>query len=179
MDHSNIRSRLSIALWIGLLSSLVMFQVGCSAAAARVTTSSTAALPDGRPASAENLAPQEEASIPASNSATTDGLIPIEVSHVQVEVGIGSPIPVNVQAAGTWPGLCAQLAAVTQEVSNFRFDITLLAHPGDPDCPPDYLGLPFGLAIPINVVELPQGSYTVTVNGVSVSFDVPVTPTMP
>jgi hypothetical protein len=171
MYRNNFRSRLSKAIWIGLLVSMVMFQVACGAVAARVIASSTA--------TAEDLALPEEAVIPANNSAATNGLIPIEVLDVQVEVGIGSPIPVHVQAAGTWPGLCAQLAAVEQQVSDFQFDITLLAHPGDPDCPPDHMGLPFGLAIPINVVELPQGSYTVTVNGRSASFDVPVTPTMP
>lgn len=171
MYRYNFRSRLSKALWIGLLVSMVMFQVACGAVAARVITSSTAA--------AEDLALLEEVVIPANNSAATNGLIPIEVLDVQVDMGIGSPIPINVQVAGTWPELCAQLAAVEQQVSDFQFDITLLAHPGNLDCPPDHMGLPFGLAIPINVVELPQGSYTVTVNGRSTSFDVPVTPTMP
>jgi len=48
---------------------------------------------------------------------------------------------------------------------------TLLATPADPACPPDYLGLPFGMAIPLNVVELPVGTYTVVANGVSTTFE--------
>jgi hypothetical protein len=129
----------------------------------------------------DGLVLPETAAASSSDEATSGSLVPIEVAHVQVEVGIGSPIPIYVQVAGTWPGLCAQLAAVEQQVSDFHFDISLLAHPGDPDCPPDHMGVPFGLALPINVVGLPQGSYTVTVtvNGRSASFDVPLTPTMP
>lgn len=179
MVRSNIRSRLRITFWIGLLVSMVMVQVGCSAVGARVITSSTATLPDGSPAMAEDLALPEEAIIPANSSAATNGLIPIEVLDVQVVVGIGSPVPVYVEVAGNWPGLCAQLAAVEQQISNFQFDITLLAHRDDPDCPPDHMGLPFGLAIPINVVELQQGNYTFTVNGLSASFDVSKTPITP
>jgi hypothetical protein len=116
------------------------------------------------------------AAAPASDNTAANSLVSIEVAHVQVEVGVGSPIPVTIQVAGTWPGLCAQLATVEQQTGEFWFDISLLAHPGDPDCPPDFMGLPFSLALPINVVELPAGTYTVTVNGFSTTFDVPVTP---
>jgi hypothetical protein len=63
-----------------------------------------------------------------------------------------------------------------QHLEGFEIDIALLATPADPDCPPDYVGLPFRIAIPINVVELPAGSYTATVNGVTTTFDVPVQP---
>lgn len=44
--------------------------------------------------------------------------------------------------------------------------------PADPACPTDYIGLPFRIAIPINVVQLPEGEYTVTVNGASATFTV-------
>lgn len=106
-------------------------------------------------------------------------LVPIDVQHVQVEVGVGSPIPVDAVVAGIWPGLCAQLAEIRQNLTNFEFDISLLADPGARDCAPDHVGLSFRMAIPINVAELPEGTYTVTVNGVSATFDVPVTPTVP
>jgi hypothetical protein len=106
-------------------------------------------------------------------------LQPIEVLDVRVEVGVGSPIPVDILVSGGWPGLCSQLASIDQTMNEFAFDVSLMADPGDPDCPPDNVGLPFGMAIPINVVELPEGTYTVTVNGVTTSFSVPVTPTVP
>jgi hypothetical protein len=110
---------------------------------------------------------------------TNSNLRPIEVLDVRVDVGVGSPIPVTVMVAGTWPGLCAQLAQIDQSLENFTFDITLLADVGPADCPPDNVGLPFGMGLPINVVELAEGTYTVTVNGVSTTFEVPVTPTVP
>lgn len=106
-------------------------------------------------------------------------LVPVDVQHVQVEVGVGSPIPVDAVVAGFWPGLCAQLAEVRQNVTGFEFDISLLADPGPLACPPDHVGLSFRMAIPLNVAELPGGTYSVTVNEVSATFDVPVTPTVP
>lgn len=99
----------------------------------------------------------------------------IDVQHVQVEVGVGSPIPVEVMVSGGWPGLCAQLAQVTMTQGDFSFDYELLATPEEEGCPPDNVGLPFAFRIPLNVVELQEGTYTVTVNGVSTSFDAPVT----
>lgn len=100
----------------------------------------------------------------------------IEVQDVQIEVGVGSPIPVNVLVSGGWPGLCAQLQLMNVTQGDFSFSYELLATPEEEGCPPDNLGLPFGMRIPLNVVELPEGTYTVTVNGVSTTFDVPVTP---
>jgi len=106
----------------------------------------------------------------------------IPVSHVEVQVGVGSPIPVDVFVSGGWPDLCAQLAETRQSVEGDRIEITLLATPADPDCPPDFVGLPFRIAVPLNVVELPVGLYTVAVNGVSTTFDWQqgnTTPTVP
>lgn len=120
------------------------------------------------PAVAPTLAPEP--------AAEATGLRPIPVSHVGVEVGWGSPIPVHAVASGEWPDLCAQLAEITQRFDGNTIEVTLLASAADPACPPDYLGLPFRIDLPINVVELPEGTYTVVVNGVSATFDVPVTP---
>jgi len=103
------------------------------------------------------------------------GLRPLTVANVTVDVGVGSPIPVDAFVSGEWPDLCAQLAQVTQRYEGKTFDITLLATAADPACPPDFLGLPFRIAIPINVVELPEGQYTVTANGATTTFSVPVT----
>lgn len=98
-------------------------------------------------------------------------LRPITVKDVQVEVGEGSPIPVDIFVSGEWPDLCAQLAQSRLIRNGANINLTLLATPADPECPPDQLGLPFRIAYPLNVVELPQGVYTVTVNGVSAPFE--------
>ena len=129
-----------------------------------------------QPATGAPVAPviQTEAAADRSTPAAA-GLRPIPVSNVTVDVGVGSPIPVDAFVSGEWPDLCAQLAQVTQRYPGKTFDITLLATAADPACPPDFLGLPFRIAIPINVVELPEGQYTVTANGATTTFSVPVT----
>jgi hypothetical protein len=112
---------------------------------------------------------------PAATAAGAAGLRPIPVSNVTVDVGVGSPIPVDAFVSGEWPDLCAQLAQISQQFTGTTFEITLLATAADPACPPDFLGLPFRIAIPINVVELPEGTYTVIANGATATFTVPVT----
>jgi hypothetical protein len=108
----------------------------------------------------------------ASTDETEDtGSREIQVEHVQMEVGVGSPIPVNVVVSGTWPDLCSQLTETRQSITDNTINIMLLSGPADPECPPDYVGLPFLIAIPLNMVELPAGVYTITVNGTSTDFD--------
>jgi hypothetical protein len=101
-------------------------------------------------------------------------LRPISVQDVSVEIGVGSPIPVDIFVSGEWPDLCAQLAQSTFFRNGSKIELTLLATPEDPDCPPDFVGLPFRIAYPLNAVELPPGEYTVTVNGVDTTFVWPV-----
>lgn len=96
---------------------------------------------------------------------------PIEISAVVVEIGVGSPIPVEAVASGSWPDLCAQLAEVRQEFDGARFEIRVSASPAEESCPPDPVGVPFRLAIPLNMVNLAPGSYTVAVNGVEAPFE--------
>jgi hypothetical protein len=99
----------------------------------------------------------------------------ITVDHVEVQAGVGSPIPVEIVASGTWPDLCAQIAEVQSEVRGFEIDVTVLASTTD-SCPPDHLGLPFRYAFPLNIVEMEAGTYTITVNGTSTTLDLPVGP---
>lgn len=98
-------------------------------------------------------------------------LIPVE--HVEVQVGVGSPIPVEIVASGTWPELCAQISDVESEINGFEINVTVLASTVEA-CPPDRLGLPFRFALPLNVVEMEAGTYSITVNGVSTTLDLPV-----
>ena len=97
------------------------------------------------------------------------------VDQVKVEVGIGSPLPVDIVASGTWPDLCSQIAEVQSEISDFQIDVTILTSTTSP-CPPDRLGLPFRLAIPLNSVEMPAGTYIVIVNGARTTLDLPIAP---
>jgi hypothetical protein len=97
----------------------------------------------------------------------------ILIEHVGVQAGQGSPIPVEIIASGTWPDRCAQIAEVQSSVNGFNMDFTILASTVE-SCPPDQLGLPFRFAIPLNIVEMQAGTYTITVNGVSTTFDLPL-----
>jgi len=107
---------------------------------------------------------------PVETTDPADGLRPLTVEAVQVEIGVGSPIPVEVVASGSWPDLCAQLARVEQTIARNRIVIRLLATPADEGCPPDHVGLPFRIAVPLNIVEMEQGTYSVDVNGVGTTF---------
>jgi Tol biopolymer transport system component len=98
-------------------------------------------------------------------------LRPVEVLDVGTDIGLGSPIPVEAVVSGTWPDVCAQLAKVEQRFEGTSFEVSLLASPFDPTCSPDHLGLPFRIAIPLNMVELEPGKYHVVVNGVETSFE--------
>ncbi len=102
--------------------------------------------------------------------AEESGLRLMQVEGVNVEIGVGSPIPVDVVVSGTWPDLCAQLARVEQQFANQRIEINLLASAADPNCPPDALGIPFRIAVPLNLVITPSGQYTLVVNGFETSF---------
>lgn len=110
---------------------------------------------------------------PADPVEAIAGLNLISVENVEVQVGIGSPLPVEIVASGTWPDLCAQIASVESRMDGFNIDITVLASTVE-GCRPDNLGLPFRFAIPLNTVEMQEGTYTITVNGTSTSFDIPI-----
>ena len=99
----------------------------------------------------------------------------ITVEDVQVEVGVGSPRPVEVVASGTWPDLCAQIAETQTRMNGFQIDVTVLASTTE-TCRPDNLGLPFRYAFPLNTVEMEDGIYTITVNGASTTFELPIEP---
>jgi hypothetical protein len=100
-----------------------------------------------------------------------DDQVPIEVADVSIQVGEGSPIPVDAFVSGSWPGLCAQIATINQQLEGERFTISIKATPAVPNCPPDQLDLPFRIALPLNMVAMPPGAYTVWVNGVETNFD--------
>lgn len=138
-----------------------LFLAACGLPAAAVMTAPT----ENSPVLIDE---QEEAGVEVPPQPAASRLIPVE--HVEVQVGIGSPIPVNILVSGTWPDLCAQLAEVQQRIEDFTITVTLTATPEVANCPPDYVGLYFGFTLPLNPVQLPVGTYSVVVNGVSTSF---------
>jgi hypothetical protein len=107
----------------------------------------------------------------APRGAEAGELQPVQIKDVRVAIGVGSPIPVDVLVSGAWPGLCSQVARIEQRIEGREVEISLLASPDTPDCPPDAVGLPFRIALPLNMVEMRLGAYTVWVNGVEAAFE--------
>jgi hypothetical protein len=94
---------------------------------------------------------------------------------VEVQVGVGSPIPVDIIASGTWPNLCSQIADVQSKIDGFQIDVTVLASTTE-SCSPGNQGLPFRFALPLNFADMPAGIYSITVNGTGTTLEWPPKP---
>src|SRR5574338_350896 len=97
---------------------------------------------------------------------------PIPVDHVGFQIGVTSPEAVEVVASGTWPDSCSQIAEVQTQRSDFKIDFTVLASTVG-TCPAGQPGPPIRFVIPLNEAGLQNGTYTITVNGISNTFDWP------
>lgn len=128
----------------------------------------SACSPSAVATSAGEQTPPVQVTEPAASGNTQ----PLVVQNVEVMVGIGSPLPVDIVVSGTWPSLCSQVAEVQSSIQDFNIDITVLASMQE-TCPPDLVGLSYRFAIPLNIVELPEGTYTISVNGVNTTFNLP------
>jgi len=94
----------------------------------------------------------------------------VQVDDVNVDIGIGSPIPVHAIISANLPNACAQLGEVRVHNDGTTFFIQLLAYvPEQTDCNPDTL--PIRLEVPLSILNLPEGPYIVNANGTTASFD--------
>jgi hypothetical protein len=99
------------------------------------------------------------------------GYQPVQVDQVQAEIGVGSPIPVQVNVTGNLPDSCAQIELVQQKQEGSHFEIAMSTIPSNAEgCTLARDTLPFRMMIPLNITNLPAGSYTVEVNGVGADF---------
>lgn len=97
----------------------------------------------------------------------------IPVDNVSVEVGIGSPIPVHAVVSANLPSYCAQLGEVRLHRDGNTFFVQLLSYRlTETECNSDTL--PIRLNVPLNIINLPEGTYEVNVNGVTTTFKIPV-----
>jgi hypothetical protein len=108
---------------------------------------------------------------PTPDISSGPALQPAVVDYVGVEIGVGSPIPVQVIIDTSFPDPCAQLVSVQQSWTGAEFQISVATSAADAACQSPMGPLPFRFAIPLNAAGLAPGTYTVTVNGFSTTFD--------
>lgn len=109
-----------------------------------------------------------------SSDTPSSGYQPITVDDVNVEIGVGSPIPVFVHINGNLPDPCSQVEQTEIRQDGTNFIISLFATPDASgpavdSCIKD--PTPFKMSIPLSVVDLPAGRYSATVNGVRGEFE--------
>lgn len=126
--------------------------------------------PDSAPAAADEppaAQPPDSSEPPASSGDVQSGLAVVE--SVTVQLMESFPVQVNVVAAGYLPDGCTTIDQTTTEKNGNEFVVTITTQrPADAMCTEAIV--PYEEVIPLDVVGLPAGQYTVTVNGVSASF---------
>ncbi len=105
-----------------------------------------------------------------------------QVQSVDIQVPEANPTQVNAVVRGNLSESCATLAPSQVSYASNVFDIKLYAvSPTDRGCA--QVTAPFETTVPLDVRNLPAGSYTVTANGVSAVFalqtEIPVATTAP
>jgi hypothetical protein len=122
------------------------------------------------PLTIADLSGEQPTPVQASDQAS-GGYRKVDVDDVKVEVGVGSPMPVQLIVHGNLPDSCAQVEHMRQLQDGSHFSIMLSTIPSHAEeCVQDTL--PFRIIIPLNIVNLPAGSYTVDVNGSPASFEI-------
>ena len=96
----------------------------------------------------------------------------IQVANVNIEIGVGSPIPVHAIVGINHLNTCAQVGEIRLHRDGTTFNVRMIADIAErPDCQTEGVSIPFRMEIPLNIVNLPEGPYEVNVNGVTASFD--------
>lgn len=97
----------------------------------------------------------------------------ILVENVNIEVGLGSRRPVTAVISANLPSACAELGEVQLHRAGNQYFVRLIAYvPAEADCHPDTL--PMRIELPLNTINLPNGTYEVLVNGATTTFEMPL-----
>ncbi|HDK26554.1 MAG TPA: hypothetical protein ENG48_05645 [Candidatus Atribacteria bacterium] len=100
----------------------------------------------------------------------TMGLAPVE--EIEIVILESFPVQVQVIARGNLPDPCTEISEVLQEKEGNTFFITIKTYRPPGLC--IQVLAPFEEVIPLEVYELPAGTYTVDVNGVQGTFNLEV-----
>jgi hypothetical protein len=91
------------------------------------------------------------------------------VDSIQVLILESFPVQVNVVARGEFSNGCTTIDEILTEMNDNTFEVTITTvSPGDVACTEALV--PFDETIPLDVLGLSAGRYTVTVNGITGSF---------
>lgn len=100
------------------------------------------------------------------------------IDSVQVLLLESFPVQVNVSARGELPNGCTTIDQISTEMEDTEFKVTITtARPGDAECTEALV--PFQETIPLDVLGLDAGRYTVDVNGIRGSFTLDVDNRLP
>ena len=92
------------------------------------------------------------------------------VESIEILLLESFPIQVNVVALGNLPDNCTEISEITKDRDNNTFRVTIItSRPMDKVCAE--VLVPFKEVIPLDVMGLPAGVYTVNVNGVRDTFE--------
>src|SRR5574341_199782 len=96
-----------------------------------------------------------------------------QVHGVEIQITNTAPVQVSAVVRGNLTESCATLGESQVEYASNTFQITVYAlSPGDRGCV--QATTPFETTVPLDVADLPAGTYTVIANGVSAVFTLPV-----
>ncbi len=100
------------------------------------------------------------------------------VDSIDILIMESMPVQVSVVARGNLPDGCTTIGQATTERDDTTFVVTLTTRrPLDAVCTEALV--PYEQAVPLEVAGLPAGVYTVTVNGVSDTFELAVDNVLP
>ena len=100
------------------------------------------------------------------------------VDSIDILIMESMPVQVSVVARGNLPDGCTSIGQATTERDDKTFVVTLTTRrPLDAMCTEALV--PYEQAVPLEVAGLPAGVYTVTVNGVSDTFELAVDNVLP
>ncbi len=98
-------------------------------------------------------------------------VFPAQVEQFEVQIKDTTPAAIDLLVGGILPDGCTELGEIYQAYDNGRFNIEVTARtPADGQACSDTAARPFTTTITLKGYELPAGSYSVDVNGLTKTF---------
>jgi len=113
------------------------------------------------------------AATPTAAISATPMIREANVDSIEVVILESFPVQVNVRARGEFPDGCTMINDISTTRDGTAFMVTITTVRQAEDVCTEAL-VPFEETIPLDVVDLPAGNYTVSVNGINGSFTLAV-----